>query len=182
MRFLADALDAWRALDSRTRLWCGYLLIAMMAIALVWSALAGKTAQLERQRSAREAVLKELLPLKAAYRAAKQTADRLASQMSGVRPDDSPAKVIDDIGIKGKSVKITPVKGVERNGILEDAADIRIDGLTANEALNLIYRLEKGGRPLLLKKANLRVRYDDPSRLDVLLTVALLKPAPGPGK
>jgi len=182
MRFLTDALDAWRALDSRARLWCGYLLIAVLAIALVWSALAGKTAQLERKRSAREAVLKELLPLKVAYRAAKQTADRLASQMSSVRPDDSPAKVIDDIGIKGKSVKITPSKGEERNGILEDAADVRIDGLTANEALNLIYRLEKGGRPLLLKKANLRVRFDDPSRFDVLLTMALLKPVPGPGK
>jgi len=182
MRFLTDALEAWRAFDSRTRLWGGYLLIAVLAIALIWSALAGKTAQLERKRSAREAVLKELLPLKVAYRAAKQTADRLASQMSGVRPDDSPAKVIDDIGIKGKSVKITPIKGEERNGILEDAADVRIDGLTANEALNLIYRLEKGGRPLLLKKANLRVRYDDPSRFDVLLSIALLKPAPGSGK
>lgn len=182
MRFLTDALDAWRALDSRTRLWCGYLLIAILAIALVWSALAGKTAQLERKRSAREAVLKELLPLKVAYHAAKQTADRLASQMSGVRPDDSPAKVIDDIGIKGKNIKITPIKGEERNGILEDVADVRIDGLTANEALNLIYRLEKGGRPLLLKKANLRVRFDDPSRFDVLLTMALLKPVPGPGK
>jgi general secretion pathway protein M len=63
--------------------------------------------------------------------------------------------------------------------MMEDAADVKIDGLTANEAINLIYRLEKGNRPLLLKKANLRVRFDDPSRLDLVLTIALLKPAPG---
>jgi general secretion pathway protein M len=56
---------------------------------------------------------------------------------------------------------------------------VRIDGLTANEAINLIYRLEKGIRPLSVKKANLRVRFDDPSRFDLALTVALLKPAPG---
>jgi general secretion pathway protein M len=99
-----------------------------------------------------------------------------------VRPDDSPAKIIEEIGIRGKGVKITPLKGEERNGFLEDAADIRIDGLTANEAINLIYRLEKGSRPLVVKKANLKVRFDDPARFDVILTVALLKPAPVQGK
>jgi len=30
-----------------------------------------------------------------------------------------------------------------------------------------------------VKKANLRVRFDDPSRLDLALIVALLKPVPG---
>ena len=149
---------------------------------MAWSTLAGNTSQLERKRAAREAVLKELLPLKAAYRSAKQSADMLTGRLAGVRPDDSPAKIIEEIGIRGKGVKIAPIKGEERSGALEDAADVRIDGLTANEAINLLYRLEKSGRPLLVKKANLKVRFDDPSRFDVILTVALLKPAPVQGK
>lgn len=182
MRFLYAALDGWRGLDSRTRLRAGYLLIALLAVTLAWSALAAQTNQLERKRAAREEVLKELLPLKVAYRAAKQSADRVASQMSGLRPDDSPAKLIEEIGIKGRSVKITHVKGEERNGMLEDAAEVRMEGLTANEAINLLYRLEKGGRPLQLKKSNLKVRFDDPARFDLILTVALLKPAPGQGR
>ncbi len=182
MRFLTNALDGWRVLDSRSKLRAGYVLIALLAVALAWSALSGKTAQLERKRSAREAVLKELLPLKIAYRAAKQSSDRITSKMSGVRPDDSPAKIIDEIGIKGRSLKISQVKGDERTGILEDAADVRIEGLTANEALNLLYRLEKGGRPVMLKKTSLRVRFDDPSRFDLFFTMALLKPAPGQGR
>lgn len=180
MRILTTALDGWRTLDSRVRLRCGYAMIILLALALAWSALAAKTDQLERKRSAREAVLKELLPLKIAYRSAKQSSDRLMSRMAGVRPDDSPVRIIEETGIKGKGVKITPLKGEERNGMLEDAADVRIDGLTANEAINLVYRLEKGGRPLLVKKANLRVRYDDPSRFDLLLSIALLKPVSAP--
>ena len=156
MRFLTNALDGWRVLDSRSKLRAGYVLIALLAVALAWSVLYGKTAQLERRRSAREAVLKELLPLKVAYRAAKQSSDRITSQMSGVRPDDSPAKIIDEIGIKGRSVKISQVKGEERNGILEDAADVRIEGLTANESLNLLYRLEKGGRPFAYRSLGRR--------------------------
>lgn len=182
MRLLEKARDFWNRLDSRSRLWAGYLLIGLLAIVMAWSALAGKTAQLERKRSAREAVLKELLPLKLAYRSAKQSADMLKGRMAGVQPDDSPAKIIEEIGIRGKGVKIAPLKGEERPGFLEDAADVRIDGLTANEAINLVYRLEKGSRPLVVKKANLRVRFDDPSRFDVILTVALLKPAPAQGK
>jgi general secretion pathway protein M len=182
MSLLVELQEFWRDLDSRTRLTAGYVLIALLAVFLGWSALAGRTAALEQKRKAREAMLKELLPLKALYRTAKQSADVLAGRMASVRPDDSPAKIIDEIGIRGKGVKISPVKGEEHNGMVEDAADVRIDGLTANEAINLIYRLEKGNRPVLLKKANLRVRFDDPSRLDLALTIALLKPAPGQQK
>lgn len=180
MRLLTDTLDSWRTLDSRTRLQAGYVLIALLAVALAWSLLAEKTAQLERKRAAREAVLKELLPLRVAYASAKRSSDRLNGLLSGVRPDDSPARIMEEIGIRGRGLKIVPVKGEEHNGILEDAADVRVEGVTANEAINLLHRLEKGGRPLLLKKANLRVRFDDPSRFDLMLTLALLKRVPGP--
>ncbi|MDA8415132.1 MAG: hypothetical protein M0023_15245 [Desulfobacteraceae bacterium] len=175
----ANLIDIWRDLDRRSRLWCGYALIVLLAVVLGWSALAAKTAELERKRAAREAVLKELLPLKAAYLSAKRIADQQAGRMAMLRPDDSLAKIIDEIGIKGKGVKIAPLKGEEHNGVIEDTADVRIEGLTANEAVNLIYRLEKGSRPISLKKVNLRVRFDDPSRFDLAMTIALLKPAPG---
>jgi general secretion pathway protein M len=172
-------MDAWRDLDRRSRLWCGYALITLLAVVMGWSALASRTAALERKRAAREAVLKELLPLKVAYHSAKTVSDQQVGKMATLRPDDSLARIIEEIGIKGKGVKIAPLKGEERNGVIEETADVRIEGLTANETVNLVYRLEKGSRPISLKKANLRVRFDDPSRFDLALTAALLKPAPG---
>lgn len=182
MRHFDNLVDGWRNLDQRSRLWIGYALIALLAVSLGWSALAAKTAELERKRVARERVLRELLPLKVAYRSAKMTSDQLLSRMAMLRPDDTPAKIIEETGIKGKGVKITPLKGEERSGIVEDAADVRIEGLNANEIVNLIYRLEKGSRPVTIKKANLRVRFDDPSRFDLVMSIALLKPAPVPAK
>jgi general secretion pathway protein M len=179
MRLSPVIADTWRDLDSRHRLWCGYALIALLAVVLGWSTLASRTAQLERKRAAREMVLKELLALKVAYRTAKTTSDMQIGRAAAVRPDDTPARIIEEIGIRGKGVKITPLKGEERNGFVEDAADVRIEGLTVNETVNLLYRLEKGSRPVMLKKANLRVRFDDPSRLDLALVIALLKPATG---
>lgn len=182
MRFVEIVRDRWQDLDSQKRLWVGYGLIALLAAAVAWSALSGRVQALETKRAARESVLKELLPLRMAYLSAKQSSQQLSGRMSMLRPDDSPAKIIEDTGIKGKSVKITPLKGEERNGFTEDAADIRIEGLTLNEAVNLIYRLEKGSRPLIIKKCNLKVRFDDPSRCDLALVLALLKPAPGQAK
>lgn len=179
MRFVEIIRDRWQDLDSRTRLWAGYALIVLLAAAVAWSALSSRVQALENKRAARESVLKELLPLRVEYLSARQSSQQLSGRMSMLRPDDSPAKIIEDIGIKGKSVKITPLKGEERNGFTEDTADIRIDGLTLNEAVNLIYRLEKGSRPLIIKKCNLKVRFDDPSRCDLALVLALLRPAPG---
>ena len=182
MRPLEIIRDRWQDLDGRTRLWIGYSLIVLLAAAVGWSALSAKVQALEKKRAARETVLKDLLPLKATYLSAWQSSDQLNGRIASLRPDDSPAKIIEDTGIKGKSVKIVPLKGEERSGFTEDAADIRIEGLTLNEAVNLLYRLEKGSRPLVIKKYNLRVRFEDPSRCDLTLILALLRPAPGLAK
>lgn len=182
MKLLEMIRDSWQDLDSRSRLWIGYAMIAVLAVAVGWSALSAKVAELEKKRAARETVLKELLPLKMTYMAARQSSDQLKGRMASLLPEDSPAKIIEDAGIKGKSVKIAPLKGEERSGFTEDAADIRIEGLTLNEAVNLLYRLEKGSRPLVIKKCNLRTRFNDPSRCDLSLVMALLRPAPGQAK
>ena len=182
MRLLEIMRDRWQGFDGRTRLLCGYALILLLAATVGWSALSARVQALEKKRLARETVLKELLPLKSAYLSARQSSDQLRGRLASLRPDDSPAKILEDAGIKGKSVKIVPLKGEERSGFTEDAADIRIESLTFNEAVNLLYRLEKGGRPLVIKKCNLRVRFDDPSRCDLTLVLALLRPAPGQSK
>lgn len=179
MRLFETLRDIWRGLDNQTRMRAGYGLIALLLVALGWSALAGKVAELEKKRNAREAVVKELLPLKAAYLAARQSSDQLTGRMLSLRPDDTLAKIVEEIGIKGRGLKISPLKGEERSGVIEEAADVRVEGLTLNEAVNLLYRLEKGNRPLVIKKCNLRVRFDDPARCDMAIILVLLKPAPG---
>ena len=182
MRAVEIIRDLWLDLDRRSRLLLGYALIILLIGAVGWSALHSRVAALEKKQTARESVRKELLPLKVAYLTARQSADMLTGRMASLRPDDSPAKLVEETGIKGKSVKITPVKGEEKNGFIEDGADIRIDSLTMNEAVNLIYRLEKGNRPLVIKKSNIRIRFDDQSRCDLNLVLALLRPVIGQAK
>jgi len=169
---------ALQELDSRTRLRLGMILAALLAVAIALSAINARISVLEKKRVAREADLAEMLKLKVRYQEANAGSQRLANRLLATRPDDSPAKIIEEIGIKGRNSQIKPVKGEEIPGYLEDAADVKIEGLSANEAVNLIYRLEKGARPVTIKKALIKQRFDDPAKLDLSLTIALIKPAP----
>lgn len=150
--------------------------IAVLVLALLYSALNDRIAKLSKRRVAREAAVAEMLLLSHRYQSASSDAERLSNRMAAVRPDDSLAKLVEETGIKGKNLQIKPTKGEERPGGVEDAAEVRIEGLSANEVVNLLHKLEKGFKPVVIKKANLKSRYDDPSRIDVTLSMALLKP------
>lgn len=171
-------MKLYNDLDQQTRKSIALLVIGMLVLALLYSLLHERIVKLGKKRASREAAVTELMLLSHQFRLASADSQRLSNRLASVAADDSPVKVVEETGIKGKSTQVKPVKGEERQGVVEDAAEIRIEGITANEAVNLLYRLEKNSRPVIIKKANLKTRYDDPSRLDITLTVALLKPLP----
>jgi len=174
-----DAIrDRLQGVESRTRLRLGMLLAAFLVAVLALSALNSRISTLEKKRRAREGDLTEMMKLKIRYQQDNAGSQRLANRLLATRPDDSPAKLIEEIGIKGRNSQIKPVKGEELPGYVEDAAEVKIEGLSANEVVNLLYRLEKGARPVTVKKALIKQRFDDPAKLDLSLTVALIKPAP----
>lgn len=178
MNYLHLLLERYRNLDSANRLRWGIGIASILAVVVLLSAANGQIARMSKQRAAREKDVAEMLILKQRYLVANSSARKLANRLAAVRPDDSPAKLMEEIGIKGKSSQIKPVKGEEQAGLVEDAAEVKVDGLTTNEAVNLIHRLEKGNKPVIVKKALIKTRFDDPSRLDLTLTIALLKSAP----
>lgn len=176
-KYLDRLKEQYESMDQRTRLYWGAGISLVLLVIILYTTLNERISVLEKKRKARENDLVEMLALKQRFLAAKLTSQRFAGRLAGVRADDSPAKIIEEIGIKGKSSKITPLKSEERGGFTEDSAEVKLDGLTLNESVNLLYRLEKGTRPVLVKKANLKTRFDDPALLDLTLTIALLKPA-----
>jgi general secretion pathway protein M len=169
--------DRFEEIPPETRLKAGYFIAAVLVLAIIYSALHDRIRKLELKRSSREAALTEMMVLKQRYQEASAGAQKLSNRLSAVTADDSPAKLIEDTGIKGKSSQVKPLKGEDRPGFIEDAAEVRLEGLSANETINLLHRLEKGIKPVVVKRANIKVRYDDPSKMDVVLNIALLKPA-----
>ena len=170
--------ERFNEMEPAARLRAGYFIAALLLLTIAYSALHDRIVRLDKKRVSREADLTEMMHLKQRHREASAGAQRLANRLSAVTADDSVANLIEEIGIKGKNSQIKSLKGDERPGIVEDAAEVKIEGLSANEAINLLYRLDKGVKPVVIKKVNLKTRYDDPAKLDVTINAALLKPAP----
>lgn len=173
-----ELIGVVQQMDRGTRLRIGIFLAAVLLVLVALSAANSRISALEKKKSAKEADLVEMMRLKLRYQEANVGAQRLNNRLMATKADDSPGKIIEEIGIRGRSSQVKPVKGDALPGYLEDAADVRIEGLSANEVTNLLYRLEKGARPVTVKKALIKQRFDDQSKLDVSLTVALIKPAP----
>lgn len=178
MKYISLLLERYRTMDSRVRLQIGIGIAVVLILAVALSAVNRQIASLFRKRAAREADVVQMLQLKQRYQEARTGAQKLENRLAASRPDDSPAKLIEEIGIKGKNSQIKPIKGEDRGTHVEDSAEVKIDSITANEAVNLLFRLEKGAKPVVIKKAHIKTRFDDPSRLDLTLTIALLKQAP----
>jgi len=170
--------ERFNEMEPAARLRAGYFIAALLLLTIAYSALHDRIVRLDKKRVSREADLTEMMHLKQRHREASAGAQRLANRLSAVKADDSVANLIEEIGIKGKNSQIKSLKGEARPGIIEDAAEVKIEGLSANEVINLLHRLEKGVKPVVIKKVNLKTRYDDPAKLDVTLNVAILKPAP----
>jgi len=170
--------DAARTLDSRTRLRFLMVLAAILVLVVAWSEASSRIERLEKKRTAREKDLQEMMLLSARYRAAKTGAGSVGTRMAAVRADDTLARIVEETGIRGRALQVRPLKGEDRPGQPEELGEIRVEGLTLNEAVNLLHRLEKGPKPVVIRKSLVKTRFDDPSKVDVTLTAALLKPAP----
>jgi general secretion pathway protein M len=176
MRYLDYFRKKFSSMDHRTRIRIGMAICLVLVLAIVISAANTNIAAMEKRRKVRETDLMEMMTLKQRYLSARVSYQQMAGRLAATGPDDSPARIIEEIGIVGKGRRVTPLMGEEREGFIEDAAEVRLDGLSANEAINLLHRLETGSRPVVIKKAAFKTRFDDPSRLDVVLTIALLRP------
>lgn len=175
MKYLNVVSEWYHRMDSRDRLRVGVGIAAILLMAIAFSAANDRIDRLGKKLASREAEIAEMMVLKQRYLESRDISQMLANRLAAVKPDDSPARIIEETGIKGKGTQIRTVKGEERGGYLEDAAEVKIDGLTANEAVNLLFKLEHGSRPVVIKRAALKTRFDDPARLDLTLTMALLR-------
>lgn len=168
--------ERYQELDQPVRLKLAGGIIAALVLTLLYSDFNDRIKKLDRKRAAREAELAEMLVLGSRYQSVSSDAQRLGNRLAAVAADDSLLQLVESTGIKGKNSQFKTLKGEERPGGVEDAAEVRIEGLSVNELVNLLHKLEKGAKPVTVKKAAIKSRFDDPSRVDAVLTMALLKP------
>jgi general secretion pathway protein M len=177
MKYMNLLSEFYHRLEERDRMRIGIGVALLLLLIIIFSAANDRISRMKKKLTAREADVAEMMVLKQRFLEANALSQRLNNRLAATRADDSPARIIDETGIKGKGVQIRPIKGEERGGFMEESAEVRVEGLTANEAINLIFKLEHGNRPVIVKRSLFKSRFDDPARLDLAMTISLLKPS-----
>ena len=170
--------DSYKNMDSNDQRLLNFSVIIALGLLLIYSSTAHHIASLAQQRQSREQSLRELMSLKQRYQEAAGDAQRLSNRIASISPNDSPVNIIEELAIIPKGgFQAKPLPQQDRGAYTENSALVTLSGLTLNETVNLLYRLEQGSKPVIIKQANLRTRFNDPSKLDVTMQLSLIRPA-----
>lgn len=153
---------------------CCLVVVLITAYVMIF----GHLKKLETSKIAREQTLTEMMILKQRHKEAAIASARLTNRIAAVTSEDTPALLIEQSGISIRGgIQSKPLPRSEQNGLIEDGAEITLNGLTANELVNLLHRLEQHQKPVILRHFNAKTNFDDPARIDLIISLALLRAA-----
>ena len=121
---------------------------------------------------------KEMQALKSEFQALKGIVDSADAKKSLSRVQGI-IQAVDELSISlGMKAKVKSVKALGardiRYAIAEDA-DVLVERVTMNEMVNMLYKIENAPMALSLKRVNLRTTFEDPTLLNVSLTLSLIR-------
>ena len=122
---------------------------------------------------------REMLALSNEYAGLKTAVDTVERKKS-ISKVEGIVQAVDEVfksmglGQKVKSVKSTGTR--EKKFASEEEADVSVEKVTMNEMVNILYRIENAPMILTVKKASIKTSFDNPSLLNITMTVAVIKP------
>jgi hypothetical protein len=138
----------------------------------------GSASQKQRLSSLNKNELARFDTLKDEYFRERALAEPLEKRLYLPAEDASPFTIIERIGerlgIKDKIVTFKPVEVPERSEYVQSAVEVKIDGLSLNELVNFIYRIENHRNLLLVKDFTMSARFEKPELLDIKVQVVLI--------
>jgi len=160
--------------DRRLLISAAAVIILAVSVLLVTTSLS-----LKKEGSALRSQKEEMLLLRGDFL-------ELSKKISAVEGKKSLIKVegiipaIDEIfrstGLTQKVKSVKPTATRDKKYSIEEEADVEVEKVNMNELVNVLYRLENAPMVLLIKKTRLKTSFEDPSLLNITMTVGLVKP------
>jgi general secretion pathway protein M len=160
--------------DRRSLAVAGAALLCILAFLLVNASLS-----LKRERSSLREERKELLALRDEFVSLKASLSATEGRKSAAKSGGI-VQTVDELfrsmGLnqKVKSVKSTDVR--DRKYAVEQEAEIQLEKVSMNEMANIFYRIENGPFLLSIRKSVIKTNFENPTLLDITMTVDLINP------
>ncbi|MFZ3136345.1 MAG: hypothetical protein WA126_03010 [Thermodesulfovibrionales bacterium] len=84
-------------------------------------------------------------------------------------------EVFEPLGLKQK-VKSVKSSGMREIGdSIEEEAEVQVEKIDINEAVNIFYKIENAPMLLSLRKMSMKTSFENPAQLSLTMTIALIK-------
>ena len=156
------------------------LIAASAVIILAVSALLVNTSlSLKKEGSALRSQKEEILLLREDFLELRKNVNAIEGKKSLIKVEGI-IPAIDEIfrstGLTQKVKSVKPAATIDKKHAIEEEADVEVEKVSMNELVNVLYRLENAPMVLLIKKARLKTSFEDPSLLNITMTIGLVKP------
>jgi|SRR5208283_92126 len=122
---------------------------------------------------------KEFTSLMSEYRTLKSSIDVIENKKS-ITNVKGILQAVDEIfmplGLKQRIRSVKPLTTKEAPGAVEEEAEVQVERVNINEAVNLFYKIENAPMGIFIKKAVMKASFENPANLDISMTIAFVRP------
>lgn len=133
----------------------------------------------ERELGDLKARQKELAVLKENFLALRSRVSAVESKKSLTQVKgivQAADEIFVPLGLKQKVKSVKPIASKEMKDAFEEEAEVQIEKADINDAVNILYRIENAPMALSVKRALLKTSFENPSSLNITMTIALIRP------
>lgn len=134
---------------------------------------------MKKERKVLKSRQKELFVLADEYQHLKRAVDSVEGKKSLSKVAGIVQAVDEVFGSLGLNQKVKSVKSAgtrEKKYAVEEEADVSVEKVTMNEMVNILYKIENAPMILSVKRTTIRTSFDNPSLLNVTMTIGLITP------
>lgn len=160
--------------------WVAVIVLALVTFMVVTNSFVSKR---ERRLAQRQVELSEFYILLSDYKRDMASIGHLRKKLRQRDVEGSIGTVIEEIGasigLKKKITSFKPLAETQLTGYTEKGVQVEIEGVTLNEAVNLLYRIKGDKRLLLIRDFSMKNHFQNPELVDITLKVVLITTSEG---
>lgn len=122
---------------------------------------------------------KELLSIKDEFLSLKNRIDTVENKKSLTKIEgivQAADEVFMPLGLKRKVKSVKPTGTKDLKETIEEEAEIQVEKVDMNEMVNIFHKIENLPMILSIKKTTIKTSFENPTLLDITMTIALVKP------
>jgi len=157
------------------RVWIGAGVAAFVILLIV---LVNLASSLRRDLGNVKAQQKELLQLRDEFLSLKNRVEAVERKKSLTKVEgvvQAVDQVFQPLGLKQKVKSVKPTSRKEMKDLVEEEAEVQIEKVNMNEMVNILYKMENAPMILTLKRTTVKTTFENPSHLNLILTLALIR-------